>query len=189
KVYRSSNIAEAKRELGNAIAEYRKALEIKPGDSVITLALGRTLVVDGEAAEAETLFKAMIERDKKNVSGYYELYRVYLAERKIPEAEAVLKNAIQNNPKDTQLRLTLAQYYFGTNKRSDLIALLNQMKSDLKQFPDAYLQSGDFFVRVNSTDEAVKQYEEGMQKDSSRKSTYLKHEIEAYVRAGKANLA
>jgi tetratricopeptide (TPR) repeat protein len=189
KFYRATNIAEAKKALGNAIAEYRKALELKPADPVITLALGRTLVVDGEAGEAETLFKDMITRDKKNVSGYYELYRVYLAERKIPEAETVLKNAIQNNPQDTQLRLTLAQYYFGTNKHPDLIALLNQMKSDLKQFPDAWLQSGDFFVRVNSVDEAIKEYEEGMRKDSSRKNTYLKHEIEAYVRAGKTNLA
>ena len=63
------------------------------------------------------------------------------------------------------------------------------MKGDLKLFPDAYFQSGDFYLRVGSFDEAVKQYEEGIQKDSSRKNTYLKHEIEAYVRAGKPNLA
>jgi tetratricopeptide (TPR) repeat protein len=51
------------------------------------------------------------------------------------------------------------------------------MKGDLKQFPDAYFQSGDFYLRVGSYDEAVKQYEEGIQKDSARKNTYLKHEI------------
>jgi tetratricopeptide (TPR) repeat protein len=189
KLYRAENVVDAKKQLATAITEYRTALAVKPGDAVITLALGRTLVADGEAAEAQTLFKGMIDRDKKNVSGYYELYRVYLAENKVPEAEAVLKSAIQSNPKDTQLRLTLAQYYFGTNKRPELIALLNQMKGNLKEFPDAYLQSGDFFLRVNSVDEAVKQYEEGMQKDSTRKTTYLKHEIEAYIRGGKANLA
>ena len=63
------------------------------------------------------------------------------------------------------------------------------MKGDLKQFPNAYLQSGDFYLRVNAVDEAIKQYEEGIQKDPSRKNTYLKHEIEAYVRSGKADLA
>ena len=189
RLYRAGQVEDAKKQIGTAISEYRLAMTAKPGDPVITLALGRTLVVDGEAAEAETLFKSMVQKDKTNLNGYYELYRVYLGQRKIPEAESILKSAIQNNPKDPQLRLTLAQFYFGTNKRTELIALLNQMRGDLKQFPDAYFQSGDFFLRVNSVDEAIKQYEEGIQKDPSRKNTYLKHEIEAYVRTGKTNLA
>ena len=189
KLYRAADLPGAKKELGIAITEYRTALSVKPGDPIITLALGRTLVVDGETAEAQSLFRGLISKDKTNLNGYYELYRVYLSQRKVPEAEAVLKEAIANNPKDTQLRLTLAQFYYGTNKRPELVALLNQMKADLKQFPDAYFQSGDFYLRVGSFDEAVKQYDEGIQKDSARKDTYLKHEIEAYVRAGKPLLA
>ncbi|HEY3825960.1 MAG TPA: tetratricopeptide repeat protein [Bryobacteraceae bacterium] len=189
KLYRQAKVAEAKQQLGTAIAEYRQAFTMKPGDPVITLALGRSLVVDGEAAEAETLFNGMIDRDKENLNGYYELYRVYLSQRKIPEAEAILKKAIQNNPKDPQLRLTLAQFYYGTNKRPELVALLNQMKGNLKQFPNAYLQSGDFYLRVKDVDNALKQYEEGVQKDPSRKNVYLKHEIEAYVVSGKTVLA
>jgi tetratricopeptide (TPR) repeat protein len=189
KLYRAAQIEDAKKEVGIAISEYRQALNAKPGDPVITLALGRTLVVDGETGEAETLFRGMIAKDKKNLNGYYELYRVYLGQRKIPEAEGVLKDAIKENPKDTQLRLTMAQFYYGTNNRPSLVAQLNQMKADLKQFPDAYLQAGDFYVRVNSVDEGIKQFEEGIQKDGARKNTYLKHEIEAYVRSGKTNIA
>src|SRR6202021_4193825 len=90
---------------------------------------------------------------------------------------------------DTQLRLTLAQFYYGTNKRTELVTLLNQMKGDLKQFPNAYFQSGDFYLRVNNVDDAVKEYEEGIRKDPSRKNTYLKHEIDAYVRSGKTATA
>ena len=52
----------AKKELGTAIAEYRQALTAKPGDPVITLALGRTLVVDGENAEARD---ALQEHDRQ----------------------------------------------------------------------------------------------------------------------------
>ncbi len=189
KLYRAAKLEDAKRELGDAISEYRKALTEKPGDAVITLALGRTLVVDGEVAEAQTLFRGLIDKDKKNLNGYYELYRIDLAQKKFPEAEAMLKEAIGNNPKDTQLRLTLAQFYYGTGKRDQLVNQLNQMKADLKQFPNAYFQAGDFYLRVNSADEAIKQYEEGIQKDPSRRNTYLKHEIEAYVRTGKTNLA
>ena len=189
KLYRTGKAEDAKKELGTAISEYRLALAVKPGDPVISLALGRTLVVDGESGEAQTLFRDMIDKDRKNLNGYYELYRLYLSQRKTSEAETVLKDAIRNNPKDTQLRLTLAQFYYGTAKRAELVALLNEMKGDLKQFPNAYMQSGDFYLRVNSVDEAIKQYEEGIRRDPTRKNTYLKHEIEAYVRSGKTSLA
>jgi tetratricopeptide (TPR) repeat protein len=189
KLYRAAKVEDAKKELGTAISDYRQALTVKPGDPIITLALGRTLVVDGEVDEAQTLFRRMIDKDKKNLNGYYELYRVDLAQKKTPEAEAILKDAIRNNPKDTQLRLTLARFYYASSKRPELVALLNEMKGDLKQFPNAYFQSGDFYLRVNSLDEAIKQYEEGIQKDPSRRNAYLKHEIEAYVRSGKTTLA
>ena len=189
RLYKAGATVEAKIKIGEAIAEYRKALAVKTADPVISLALGRTLVVSGETAEAESLFRGLIAKDKTDLNGYTELYRLYLAERKIPEAEAVLKNAIQANPKNPQLRLSLAQFYFATSKQDQLVILLNQMKSDLKQFPDAYFQSGDFYSRVNSFDEAVKQYEEGIQKDPARKNTYLKHEIEVYIRQGKSDFA
>ena len=189
KLYREAKIEDAKRQLGTAISEYRQALSVKPGDPVITLALGRTLVVDGEVAEAETLFRSMVDKDKANLNGYYELYRVYLSRKDTKDAEAVIQEAIKNNPKDTSLRLTLAQFYFGTNRRDDLVKQLNLMKSDLKSFPNAYFQAGDFYLRANDVDDAMKQYEEGIQKDASHKNTYLKHEIEAYVRTGKNNLA
>jgi tetratricopeptide (TPR) repeat protein len=189
RLYRTEHAVDAKKILENAITEYRKALSVKPADPLITLALGRTLVVDGESGEAETLFKGLIDKDKSNLNAYYELYRVYLSQRKIPEAEGILKSAIQNNPKNTQLRLSLAQFYFGANKREELVTLLGQMKANLKEFPDAYFQSGDFYSRVSQFDEAIKQYEEGIQKDPSKRNTYLKREIEVYVREGKTDVA
>jgi tetratricopeptide (TPR) repeat protein len=100
-----------------------------------------------------------------------------------------LKDALKNNPKDSGLRLEMARFYYGTQRKDDLLALLNQMKSNLKEFPDAYLQAGDFFIRVGQFDEAIKQFEEGIQKDPARKNVYLGHEIEDYVRANKLDLA
>lgn len=189
KDFRARNATDAKKDLGLAITEYRKALTKKPGDPILTLALGRTLVVDGEADEAENLFKGLIQKDKKNFSAYDELYRIYASQRKLPEAEAILKAAVQADLKNPDSRLKLAQFYLAVNKRDDLIKLLDTMKGDLKTFPRAYFFAGDFFLRVGQIDEAVKQYEQGISKDSSNKIDYLKHEVEAYVRGGKADLA
>jgi tetratricopeptide (TPR) repeat protein len=187
--YRKNQGQEAKVALGKGISEYRTALTAKPGDYVITLALARTLVLDGEIAEAESLFKSLVEKDRQNLSGVYDLYRLYIGTRRFPEAETLLKTSMKDNPKDTALRLELARFYFGTNNKDSLLALLSQMKGNLKDFPQAFLQSGDFFLRVNQFDEAVKQYEEGIKKDPGQKNTYLKHEIEAYVRQNKLDLA
>jgi len=189
KDFRARNAVDAKRDLGIAITEYRKSLTKKPGDPVLTLALGRTLVLDGESDEAENLFKGLIQKDKKNFAAYDELYRIYASERKLPQAEAILKDAVQADLKNPNSRLKLAQYYLAVNKRDDLLKLLDAMKSDLKTFPRAYFFAGDFFLRVGQIDEAVKQYEQGISKDSSNKIDYLKHEVEAYVRGGKADLA
>jgi predicted Zn-dependent protease len=79
KLYRGGDVTGAKRELGVAIVEYRKALASKPADPVINLALGRTLVVDGEYDEGARLFHGLIEKDKTNLNGYMELYRLDLA--------------------------------------------------------------------------------------------------------------
>lgn len=187
--YRKSQGADAKISLGKAIAEYRLALTAKPGDAIITLALGRTLVLDGETAEAESLYKGLFEKDKKNLSALFDLYRLYIGTRRLPEAENVLKAGIKENAKDTGLRLELARFYFGTNNRAALLDLLGQMKANLKDFPQAYMQAGDFFLRVNQFDEAIKQYQEGIQKDPGQNISYLKHEIEAYVRQNKIDLA
>lgn len=187
--YRRGLGPDARKALGDSIGEYRKALAAKPGDYVITMALARTLLIGGQSVEAETLLRGLTQKENKNLSGYYELYRVYLQQRRYPEAEGVLKDALKNNPKDSGLRLEMARFYYGTQRKDDLLALLNQMKSNLKEFPDAYLQAGDFFIRVGQFDEAIKQFEEGIQKDPARKNVYLGHEIEDYVRANKLDLA
>jgi tetratricopeptide (TPR) repeat protein len=181
-LYRAGNPVEAKQAVSKAIQEYRTSLSSKPGDYVLILALGRTLALDGESTEAESLFKSLIAKDKLNLDGYYELYRIYGSQKKFPEAEATLQSAIAAVPKDAGLRLKLAQFYYATKRQDDLLKLLNDMKKDLKQFPNAYFQAGSFFVRANQFDTAINQYEEGIKADPDRKNSYLKSEIEVYIR-------
>ena len=187
--YTQQKIVEAKKALASTVTEYRASLAANPGEYSTSIALARALELTGEAAESETMFAALTDKDKENTAAYNDLFRLYVAERKLPQAEEVLKKAIKNNPKDVTTRLELARFYLATNKRDDLLKLLNDMKSDLKQFPNAYIQAGDFFLRVNQYDEAIKQYEEGVKKDPDQKLTYMKHEVEVYVRSNRMQLA
>lgn len=178
---RATNPTEAKQDIATSIKEYRTALAAKPGDYIITLALGRTLELDGEAGEAEALFKTLAGKDKTNLNSYLELYRMYFAQKRYPEAEAELKAAIAAVPTDASTRLVLAQFYYSTNRQDALVALLNDMKKDLKEFPQAYFQTASFYQRIGQFDNALKEYEDGIQKDPKKKNAYLKGEIQTYI--------
>jgi tetratricopeptide (TPR) repeat protein len=187
--FRDGKAPEAKGQVQKAIQEYRTALAAKPGDYVITLALGRTLALDGETGEAEGMFKSLVAKDKTNLNGYVELYRIYISQKKLPEAESILKSAIAAVPKDTSMRMMLGQFYYGTHRQDDLVKLLNDMKKDLQSFPSAYFQSGDFYIRVNQLEQAVKEYEAGIKADSKNTNAYLKREIEVYIRQNNIQMA
>ncbi|HEY4084411.1 MAG TPA: tetratricopeptide repeat protein [Bryobacteraceae bacterium] len=187
--FRDGKAPEAKAQVQKAIQEYRTALNAKQGDYVITLALGRTLALDGETGEAEGMFKGLVAKDKTNLNGYVELYRIYIAQKKLPEAEAILKSAIAAVPKDTSMRLMLAQYYYASHRQDDLVKMLNDMKQDLKSFPSAYFQAGAFYLRINQLDQALKEYETGIKADSKNTNAYLKAEIDIYIRQNNITMA
>ena len=180
---------EAKKALGQAISEFRASLQSNPKEYQTSIALAKVLAVDGEAPEAESILNSLVERERNNLAAYGDLYKLYEAERKLPEAEAILKKAIRNNPKESNLRLDLASYYLATNKRPELVSLLTEMKGNLKDFPQAYVQAGDFYMRVGRFDDAIKEFEEGIAKDPKNKVSYLKHEIETYIHQNRIDLA
>ncbi|MDE3199054.1 MAG: tetratricopeptide repeat protein [Acidobacteriota bacterium] len=180
---------EAKKALEQAITEFRASIQANPNEYDTTLGLARVLAVDGEVPEAESMLKSLVEKDGSNLRGYLELYRLYGAQGKLPDAENILKKAIKSNPKDPSLRLELAHFYLVTNRRTELVALLNEMKGNLKDFPQAYVQSGDFFMRVGRFDDAIKEFDEGIAKDPKNKLTYLKHQVETYIHQNRVDLA
>ena len=59
------------------------------------------------------------------------------------------------------------------------------MKSKLGEFPKAYQDVGDFYLRAGDPESAVSEYREGMGKDAKNKSTYQKRIVEVRMRQGK----
>ena len=62
-------VPDAKQSLTNALVEYRKALAARPGDYIITLALARTLLIDGQAQEARSPFEDAHPKRQKEPGG------------------------------------------------------------------------------------------------------------------------
>ena len=180
----------AMREEGRAlvdksIEEYRKAEAIKPGQVGVVMQLARTLAAETQYAESEKLYRSVFEKDKTFQDAYIELYRLLMFQAKPDDAEQVLKLGAQNNPKQYGYLSLLAMHYYMQKRRDDMVGILNQIKSHAKDFPQAYLTVGDFYLRMGEGDSAVREYREGMTKDAPKKSTYEKRIIEVLMRQGK----
>ena len=176
---------EGKAFLDLAVEKYRKADSIKPGQQGVLMQLARAVAAKGDFTEAETLYRRVIDKDKTVQYAYLELYRVFLFQNNPAAAEQVLKSAFAANPTQFGYLVYLARHYLALQHRDQMIDVLNQIKSHAKEYDQAYLRVGDFYLSIGDGESAIKEYKEGIAKDPKRKATYQKHVIEVLMRQGK----
>lgn len=169
----------------SAMEKYRKAAAIKPGDSAVSLQIGLLLQQQKHYAEAEPFFRTVIDKDKTSYSGYMTLYRLYMIQQKTGEAEQLLKEAIQNNPKNHNYLERLAYHYGALGRRDDMLNVLAQIKAHAKDFDAVYAVVGDFYLRTGDSDSALREYREGIQKDPKHKAVYQHDIIQVLLHQGK----
>lgn len=184
-MYRKGLRDRARQLAEKARAEFSTADGIKPDDPSILLALARSDAGEGKFPEAEAHYRRVIAKDAHNTSNYGEFYRLYLVQNKATEAEQLLREGIRNNLKDYSLMTILAAHYYSLQRRGDMVKVLEEMKTRARDFPQAYLTVGDFYLRLGEMDEAVRQYEAGIQNDAKQKVAYQKRIVETRMRQGK----
>jgi tetratricopeptide (TPR) repeat protein len=180
---------ESKRQIDTAVAEYQQSETIKPNQQGVQMQLAHSLSARGEFPQAEQLYLKIIERDKTYQYAYTDLYKLYASQNRIEEGEKILKQAIQNNPKQYAFLTALAQHYSMLRRRDDMVKVLEQIKSHAKEFDQAYMVVGDFYFRLGDGDSAIREYREGMSKDAKKKAVYQKRMIEVLMRQNKRNEA
>jgi tetratricopeptide (TPR) repeat protein len=183
--YKNKHPEEGQEFLKAATEEYRKADSIKPGQQGVMMQLARSLAAKGDFTTSEQLYRSVIDKDKSYQYAYTELYRMFLFQNKPDQAEAMLKQAYTNNPKQYGFLTLLAMHYYGQRRRDDMVGVLNQIKSHSQDFDQAYLTVGDFYLRMGDGDSAIREYKEGIVKDPKKKTTYQKRVIEVLMRQGK----
>jgi tetratricopeptide (TPR) repeat protein len=93
-----------------------------------------------------------------------------MREQKTADAEQLLKEAIQNNPKSHEYLERLAYHYGALGRRDDMLNVLAQIKAHAKDFDAVYQVVGDFYLRTGDAESALREYREGIQKDPKHKS-------------------
>jgi len=173
-----------------AIALFRKALQINPSDATLTVALAQNLVRTGHPQDAERMALDFISRNKSDGAAYDFLYEFYSSHNRLADAENILKTKVSNNPKQAAYVLGLAAYYAKIQKQADMKAALQRLLDDPKDFPQARLWVGDFYAAQGAYPEAVRNYEEGARSSKNdQKLDYLKRTANALVAEGKRDEA
>jgi tetratricopeptide (TPR) repeat protein len=165
--------------LQEAIATFRQANELTPLKRDIVLPLAQALFAGGQAADAEKLSRALIEKEKTFGSIYDLLYVQAMGANRPADAESILKLKIANNPTSTDFRLQLARHYYGVQRGAEMRAVLEKVGS--KDFADGRLKVGIFYRGIRDFDNAMRQCQEGAREDAARKGLYQKVMAELLV--------
>ncbi|MCU1335133.1 MAG: Tetratricopeptide 2 repeat protein [Bryobacterales bacterium] len=180
----SGQIALLKKDTKTAIEELRIANQVKPNQPDVVLGYYEALIRDNQEAVGEKLVRDFINQEKTFASAYDRLYLQYMNEKRLNDAEQILKLKADNNPKSANYLLQLAAHYVVVNRRSDMDAVIRKLADD-KQYPEGHLLAGDFyFFRLREFELAKQQYEAGTAAFPHDKLTYQKRLVELYANTG-----
>jgi tetratricopeptide (TPR) repeat protein len=69
---------------------------------------------------------------------------------------------------------------------AEIARIVENLEAHFKEYPDAFLMAGNFYVRIGDPERAIRQYNEGMAADTTRKVDYQKRIIEVFLLQNKS---
>src|SRR6266478_1793273 len=177
------------RRFEEAVAVYRRADSVKPLEPQVVLPLVQVLFQLNQAVEGETLAQKFIQGHKDFGPGYDVLLNHYIQTARIPEAEALLKSKVANMPKDPSAFLQLASFYLQLPREPAMVQVLQGILNNPKDFPQGHRIVGDFYARNGKWDEALREYNDGLQANSKAPADYQKLIAKALIAKGKRDEA
>ena len=164
-----------------AVADFELANQITPYDPDIVLPLVRALQNVGRSAEGEKLGMDLIARHKDDVAMYDALYLGYMREKRLGDAEAILKLKAANNPQEPVWVLQVAQHYYRLDRRADMQKALDSLLANRKAYPMGPLLVAKFYAAIHDFDDALKLLDQGARSDSAHQVDYQKETAQVLV--------
>ncbi len=97
------------RRMPEAVDAFRKVLAVQPGDIQAELGLTSAQIGSGQAGEAESSLRALIDEKKDGPEVRYTLARALLSQQRYQEAEAELRRALVLRPDFADAHTNLAE--------------------------------------------------------------------------------
>ena len=178
---RHGNPDRVKEYLAISIKEFREADAIKPFQPDVMVPLGRSLLSAKQNKEAEKVYLALLNHDDAYMPVYGELYNLYVSERRLDDGEKILKSGLKNHPAEVLLITNLASHYHGVHRDDEALKMIEQLKIVGTGMPHLHQIIGAFYKKLGNPDEAIRQYEAGIQAEPKERNYYRKRIAETLI--------
>lgn len=125
----SAELYEKAGRIGEAVSLLEKAVDIKPSDDGITVALSRLYTRTAAFDKAETLLTGQLKADPKNLAAGGALASLYLTTGRTDHAKKVYTNLLSQRPNDIATLLGLADIAVGDKKWSEATDYINRART------------------------------------------------------------
>ena len=147
----------AREESGKAIAEYRKALELHPGASLIHLAIGELHMASRDYDRALAAFGAELRNDPYSVAALTRSGEAYATTERPDKAEKLLLKAVSINPNSVAAQKALGKVYYTQGDYAKAVKhLQSALDSGAGEDEAVYYQLGRAFLKLGDREQAQK---------------------------------
>jgi tetratricopeptide (TPR) repeat protein len=143
--------------LEDAVNEFRIANRVKPGDTQVMSGLAKALAARGEAGEAETLLRAVINQNTSDAEPYQQLYRLLMLAKREGDAEHVLQLGTKALPEKAGFAAMWAAHLAVVDPQR-LSTAIAALKSASGSNSRASILAGDLYARLGRADDALREY-------------------------------
>ncbi|MGH9554327.1 MAG: tetratricopeptide repeat protein [Terriglobales bacterium] len=144
--------------LQDALAAYGEAASLQPTDAEPHLSAGLLLERQNDFSAAEQEFRKAADLDSRSVEAVAGLVNVYMRSKRLPEAEAALRQYIQLNPASPQARVQLGRVLVAQGKNDEGLA---ELKAGLESSPNdlsALREMAQLSLAAKSYEQAASYY-------------------------------
>jgi tetratricopeptide (TPR) repeat protein len=182
-------IAIADKRADDALGLLATANSIHPLLPDVVMPMAQLSIDKGEPAEGERLLRQLIEKEPSYGPAYETLHGLYMREKRVPEAEAVLRLRVQKNPKNTVATIQLADHYALQHDTAGMNATLQRLRDGRSSMTGARIALADFYVVHKNFDEASRELQQAIQEDPKNEVAYRKRMVTVLNAQGKRDQA
>ncbi len=175
----------ANNDRDKALQSFEKANRIKPNSRLLVGWYAQALVSAGQTQQAEQLVRETIASDKTWSPGYDFLFQMYLRQNDRAKAESVLREHVANDPKNAAAILSLGGFLVATGRSAEAESIVKRVLDNKKDFPGGHQMVGDFYLRQKKFDQALQQYQAGLNEDSKNTLGYQQRIVTVYENTGR----
>jgi predicted O-linked N-acetylglucosamine transferase (SPINDLY family) len=157
------NALKAQGQLDEAVACYRRALELKPDFAVAHNTLGVALQAQGKVAEAVACYCRALELKPNFAEAHNNLGNAYLAGGQMDEAVACYRRALELQPGYAAAHLNLGNALQSQGQLGEAVACCRRALELQPDFVAAHNNLGDALKAQGQLDEAVACYRRVLQ--------------------------